>query len=85
MNDFGLDVSNPVHRKQFRNFVEDIGSKPYKVVKGTFAGQGVNGGRGDVLFYVKGNDVVVTSPNGKFVTVLENGVKSNTSVKSALE
>lgn len=28
MNDFGLDVSNPVHRKQFRNFVEDIGSKP---------------------------------------------------------
>jgi filamentous hemagglutinin len=34
---------------------------------------------------LKGNDVVVTKPNGTFVTILKDGVNQNPSVKSALE
>ena len=36
-------------------------------------------------FRIKGNDVVVTKPDGKFVTILKDGVKNNGSVKSALK
>lgn len=62
----------------------DIGSNPEKVISGDFAGQGANGARGPVHFRIKGNDVVVTKPNGEFVTILKNGI-TNTSVKTALK
>lgn len=61
-----------------------IGGRPH-FCAGTFAGQGANGARGNVYFRVKGNDVVVTKPNGTFVTILKDGVNQNPSVKSALE
>jgi len=35
-------------------------------------------------FRIKGNDVVVTKPDGSFVTILKDGV-NNTSVKNALK
>lgn len=38
---------------------------------------------GAVQFRIKGNNVVVTKPNGEFVTILKNGV-NNTSVRHAL-
>jgi hypothetical protein len=82
MRDFDLDVSNPAHRQQFRDMVENMGSNPDQVVTGTFSGGGPTGRR-DVLFYVQGNDVVVTSPAGEFVTVLQNGV-TNPNVVRAL-
>ena len=82
MRDFDLDVTNPAHRQQFRDMVENIGSNPDRVVSGTMSGGGP-GGRRDVLFYVKGNDVVATSPSGEFVTVLQNGV-TNPNVITAL-
>jgi len=34
------------------------------VIPGTFAGQGVGGARGDEYNSIKGNDVVVTKPDG---------------------
>ena len=29
----------------------------------------------DVLFYIKGNDVVITKQNGEFITVLKEGIE----------
>ena len=81
MRDFGMDVSNPAQRQQFRDMVENIGSNPDRVVTGTFSGGGPTGRR-DVLFYVQGNDVVVTSPAGEFVTVLQNGVTNPNVVRA---
>lgn len=51
-----------------------------------FTGQGIENGasRGDVFFRIKGDDVVVTKPDGSFVTILKDGI-NNTSVKNALK
>ncbi|KGM27772.1 hypothetical protein KS18_12875 [Photorhabdus luminescens] len=64
--------------------INDIGNNADKTIPGVFAGQGPNGTRGDVFFKIKGNDVVVTKPDGTFVTILKGGV-NNTSVKNALK
>lgn len=86
VEDFGGDASNPADRQRVLDIINDIGSHPDKVVAGKFAGQGAEGGasRGDVFFRIKGNDVVVTKPDGSFVTILKDGV-NNTSVKNALK
>ncbi|WP_274605286.1 hypothetical protein [Erwinia persicina] len=86
VEDFGGKASNAADRKRVLDIINDIGSNPDKVIAGKFAGQGVGGGasRGDVFFRIKGNDVVVTKPDGSFVTVLKDGI-NNTSVKNALK
>ena len=38
-----------------------------------------------MFFRVKGNDVVVTKPDGTSVTILKDGVTQNPSVQSALK
>ena len=38
----------------------------------------------DVLFYIKGEDVVITKKNGEFVTVMKGGV-NNGRVKNSRE
>lgn len=82
VEDFG---GNPADRQRVLDIINDIGSNPDKVVAGKFAGQDVGNGasRGDVFFRIKGNDVVVTKPDGSFITILKNGI-NNTSVKNAL-
>lgn len=65
--------------------IQDVESNPEKVIPGTFAGQEANGARSDVFFRVKGNDVVVTKPDGTFVTILKDGVTQNLSVQSVLK
>lgn len=84
VEDFGGDIANKADRDKVTNIINDIGHKPDKVITGTFAGQGPNGERGAVHFRIKGSNVVVTKPNGDFVTILKDGV-NNTSVKTALE
>ena len=84
VGDFGGNLANPADREKVKNIINDIGSNPEKVISGDFAGQGANGARGPVHFRIKGNDVVVTKPNGEFVTILKNGI-TNTSVKTALK
>ncbi|WWW33605.1 VENN motif pre-toxin domain-containing protein [Erwinia persicina] len=86
VEDFGGKASNAADRKRVLDIINDIGSNPDKVIAGKFSGQGVGGGasRGDVFFRIKGNDVVVTKPDGSFVTVLKDGI-NNTSVKNALK
>lgn len=78
-------MSCAADRKFVTDLINDIGNNATKVIRGTFAGQGANGARGNVYFRIKGNDVVVTKPNGTFVTILKDGVNQNPSVKSALE
>jgi len=85
MRDFDLDVSNPKDRETFRIFVENIGGSPDQVTSGKFRGLGSNGTIGDALFYIKNNDVVVTTPNGQFVTILENGLNNNRFVRESLK
>ena len=87
VEDFGGNASNAADRERVLNIINDIGTNPDKVVAGKFAGQGTEAGasRGDVFFRIKGNDVVVTKPDGSFVTILKDGVINNTSVKNALK
>ncbi|OWF75718.1 hypothetical protein B4900_20535 [Yersinia rohdei] len=84
VEDFGGNASNAADRKMVLDKINDIGNNAEKIIPGTFSGQGANGLRGDVFFRIKGNDVVVTKPDGTFVTVLKDGVTNNTSVKNAL-
>jgi hypothetical protein len=58
--DFGLDPANPVHRAQLRRLIAEITTVPDRVVAGTFRGQGA------VKFFIKGEDVVVTTPTEDF-------------------
>lgn len=85
VEDFGGNPSNAADRQRVLEIINDIGSNPDKVIAGRFAGQGVGASRGDVFFRIKGNDVVVTKPDGSFVTVLKGGVTNNTSVINALK
>lgn len=80
--EFGLDPADAADRAKFLRIVEDIGRRPDRVIPGTFRGQ-ARGARGPVSFRIKGRDVVVTSPEGEFVTILKNGVE-NPSVRGAL-
>ena len=76
--DFSLDPANPEHRAQLRRLIAEITTSPDKVVEGTFRGQGA------VKFFVQGEDVVVTTLTGEFVTILKGGVR-NPAVQRALQ
>lgn len=75
--DFGLDPANPAHRAQLRHLIEEVTTSPDRVVDGTFRGQGA------VKCFIKGKDVVVTTPTDDFVTILQGGI-NNPSVRRAL-
>src|SRR5262245_37955616 len=53
--DFGLDPANAVHRAQLCRLITEIIIAPDRVVAGTFRGQGA------VKFFIKGEDIVVTT------------------------
>jgi hypothetical protein len=82
--DFGLDPSNVKDREFVTNLIKKIGETPEKVYSGTFAGQGAAGYRGTVEFRVIGNDVVMTTPEGRFISILKDGI-NNPSVKEAVK
>ena len=78
--DWELDAANSDDRKKLENIIDDIylhHDVPVKI--GKWRGQ-----TEDVLFYIKGEDVVITKQNGEFVTILKGG-KSNGRVKDARE
>ena len=74
-------------RESFKKFIYEIAKRPDELRVGTFNGQGIRQGanhaRGSVLFRIKGNNVVVTSPEGEFITILKNGL-INPSVKKGI-
>jgi len=85
VEDFGGNPGDAADRKMVFDRIQDIGNNPEKVIPGSFSGQGAGGVIGDVFFRIKGNDVVVTKPDGSFVTILKDGVIGNTFVKNALK
>jgi RHS repeat-associated protein len=82
IREWGLDPS--VDQDRFVSIINDIVREADQMVLGDFMGQGPGGSRGPALFFIKGNDVVITDLNGKFVTIMKDGI-NNTSVKTALD
>lgn len=76
--DFGLDASNEADRLKMHEIIADIVSNKDEIRVGSWRGQ-----EKDVLFFVKGNDVVITKTDGEFVTVLKDGVINSAGVKNA--
>jgi hypothetical protein len=70
--DFGLDPSNPAAREWVQNRIHQIVASYDQVKQGVW-----RGGANDNLFYLQGVDVVVTKPNGDFVTILSNGIDNS--------
>lgn len=66
--DFGLDASDPAARSYLRNLITDIRGNADEVRIGPWRGGGEN-----YQFFRKGADVVVTKPDGSFVTILNGG------------
>ncbi len=83
MREFGLDARNPADKRLFESMVDDIANNYDMALPGQFAGQGLGGGHGAVLFRIKGNHVVITKPDGEFVSILRDGI-SNRNVQKAL-
>lgn len=78
--DWGLDSSNSRDRAKMESIIDDIYYNHDSPVR-------IGGWRGqtdEVLFYIKGEDVVITKQTGQFVTILKGGT-TNARVKNARE
>ena len=75
--DYGLNPSAESTREFFRNEINRIVSDADERRYGDWRGQEY-----PVIFHIKGDDVVVESKNGEFITILKGGV-SNARVKNA--
>ena len=77
MHELGLDVKNPEHRELFRAIINETIENPDEKRHGFFRGQ-----EEDVIFYIKGENVVLTKLDGSFITFLPGGI-TNGRVKNA--
>jgi hypothetical protein len=75
-NELGLDVSSAKDRFKFRSRIQRAFDNAEEVRSGTFRGQGPGGAEGPVNFFRRGEDVVVTTPDGDFVTFLPGGASN---------
>ena len=75
--DFGLDPSKTKDREKFQNIIDDIINNAENVRIGEWRGQ-----YEEVLFYIHGEDVVITNQQNEFITILKGGI-SNARVKKA--
>lgn len=75
--DYGLDPSAESTREFFRKEINRIVSDAEERCYGDWRGQEF-----PVVFHIKGDDVVVESKDGEFITILKGGV-SNARVKNA--
>lgn len=75
--DFGLDPSKTEDREKFQNIINGIMTDAESVRIGSWRGQ-----TEEVLFYVRGEDVVITNQQNEFITVLKGGI-NNARVKNA--
>ncbi len=82
LREWGLDPS--LDQNKFISIINEIVREADQIVLGDFMGQGPGGSRGPVLFFIKGNDVVITTLNGEFVTIMKDGI-NNSSVTKALK
>lgn len=75
--DYGLDPSKAKDREKFRGIIDDIMATAEQTKIGFWRGQ-----KEDVLFYIKGEDVVITDKNNEFITLMKGGA-TNERVKNA--
>ena len=75
--DYDLDPGIEEHRNIMRSTIEDIVLNRTSKKVGSWRGQ-----EGEVYFYIKGEDVVVTKKTGEFITILKGGTE-NARVKNA--
>lgn len=75
--DYGLDPGKEEDRLWMRTMIDTICTEAEEVVKGEWRGQPE-----PVKFYIKGDDVVVTTLEDVFITILKGGT-SNARVKNA--
>lgn len=75
--DWGLAPSSADDRKKMESIIRNIVNSCDEIRIGKFNGQ-----HDDVLFYIKGDDVVITKQNNEFVTVMKGGI-SDAWVKNA--
>jgi hypothetical protein len=80
------DIKDPNARSKFADKINDIVRNAEEAVKGQFRGQAMDVNNralpGDVNFFRKGNDVVVTKPDGSFVTIMEGGINNPSYIKA---
>lgn len=67
--DFGLDASMEEHRQEFFRITKEILDNPDEKRIGPWRGQ-----NGDVVFYIKGADVVIVNAKKEYVTTLKGGI-----------
>ena len=75
--DFGLDPSSDKDRQKILSIIYDIINNATE--------QRIGFGRGqedEVVFYIKGDDVVITKKSGDFITIMKGGIE-NARVKNA--
>lgn len=75
--DYGLDPSDPKSRKQMQTIIDSIYKNADTIAHGDWRGK-----TEPVKFYIKGDDVVVTTEDDVFITILKGGI-SNARVKNA--
>ena len=75
--DFNLDPTSEKDRKQMKLIIEDIVDNASEIRVGAWRGQS-----SEVVFYIKGEDVVITKQDTTFITILKGGV-NNARVKNA--
>lgn len=76
-SDFGLDPSSAEDREKFQGIIQDIMDNNDEQRIGGWRGQ-----EEEVLFHIKGNDVVITNQANEFITILKGGI-DNERVKNA--
>lgn len=75
--DFGLDPASAEDRAAFLGIVQDIILNSTEQRIGAWRGQ-----VDEVIFHIKGDDVVITDQSGRFITILKGGI-NNERVKNA--
>ncbi|MCL2772351.1 MAG: hypothetical protein FWD71_03285 [Oscillospiraceae bacterium] len=83
--DYGLNPTDPASRNWIKNKINDIFNSPDEIREGTFSGQGNiltsgSNARGDVKFYIQGNDVVITDMNNNFATILKDRINNQSAM-----
>ena len=69
--DYGLDPSKAEDREKFMRIICDVKDNAEEIRIGFWRGQ-----KNDVLFHIKGEDVVITDQNNEFITILKGGINS---------
>lgn len=78
--EWGIDPKNPDDREKLKQIISDIVHNHDKPVRiGEWRGYSE-----ETLFFIKGDDAVITTQEGKFVSILKGGIK-NARIKNARE